>query len=172
MPDCWFLMNVFPEKNFYKEILGDRIAEKFLFAEGTNLRESICLLADKRVKMIFGPCTGLLYIASGIYNVFKQKKHVCLDTIPPMLAYTGKLNMNDIIAFHEYEWWNGTFVDCIKLIKNDNGHMEIKIISEEDKNFDEFMINLQECNKYSAESLYSFIQNKYHHKLKSLKLIS
>jgi hypothetical protein len=68
---------IFDEKNAGKEALrrnglNDDALEDFVFVTGQSLRQAICLLSTDCIRLIFGPCTGLLHCASGIYNFFVQ----------------------------------------------------------------------------------------------------
>jgi hypothetical protein len=148
------------KRTFYTEWVGQELSKKLIFAEGLSLRKAICLIGNKLVKLIFGPSTGLLHCASGIYNVFCERG-LPLEEIPIMLSYIG----NDKVNYQEDLWWGNSLVDAILLVNDGNSSKEIKSIKEID------FKKLKESNSFytsqafTSEAILNYIRNTYNKKL-------
>ncbi len=105
------------KKKFYLQWLGESYSEKLIFVEGLSLRQTFSIIASPAVKLIFGPSTGLMHCASGIYNIISQKMKN-KSAIPIMIAYTGKV----LAGFNENVWWNNSLVETIFPMKIDDGY--------------------------------------------------
>jgi len=115
---------IFDEKNigkedFYSAFLGKpELFERIIFSKGLKLREDISLIASSYTKLVFGPCTGLLHCASGIFNAQKSSG-IPNQQLPKIIVYTGKyFTKNNNTA---KDWWsNSPLVECLILKKKDN----------------------------------------------------
>lgn len=87
------------KKVFYEAWLGPELSKKIIFSQGLNLREALRLVASHYTKLVFGPSTGLMHCASGIYNIFKEREH---SAHPPMIVYTSGL---DNEGRSSWKWW-------------------------------------------------------------------
>lgn len=133
---------------FYKMWFGDEQFSRFIFSSGLKLREDLCLISSRYTKMVFGPCTGLLHCASGIYNNFRRNGLEQVKT-PPIITYTGAWNA-------QFWWGNAPLVNCL-LLRNVMGEKKMSVLDElkewERLNWDDRL----ECSEYTADMLSSFI---------------
>lgn len=112
---------IFDEQNlgketFYREWLGVDKASNLIFSNGLTLREDLCLLSSTYIKMIFGPCTGLMHCSSSIYNFFVAQG-LPIERIPLLVVYTGDTGTSSYIV---EEWWGASpLVNCLMLKKTD-----------------------------------------------------
>lgn len=141
---------------FYNEWLGAELSKKTIFAEGLSLREAIALISSKYTKLIFGPSTGLLHCASGVYNILLQKKLV--ENAPIMVGYLGKDKTNN---YQENFWWGGSYVNAILPIKGNFNNIEIKSIKDIDFQKLKSEGKILECKDYSSESILRYLESTY-----------
>ena len=145
------------KKSFYKSWLGNNQMSKLIFAENLPLRKALCLISSNFTRLIFGPSTGLLHCASGIFNVLNENT-------PMMIAYTGKVDNKYV----EKLWWNKSIVDGIILTKNESNQKTIKSIKNSDfiniKNID--LIDI--CENYTTLDIQKYILNNYSKGISSL----
>jgi len=137
------------KEDFYKEWLGMEKASRFIFAKNFSLRQSLSLLSSTYTRLIFGPCTGLMHCASGIYNYF-VRKGLPPSSIPPIVVYTGRYNGGYTASF----WWETSpLVTCLIIRKGTNGDKELVVLSRltgpERSDWD----TLLHCNEYLPEML-------------------
>ncbi len=110
---------IFDEKNlgkeiFYREWLGADKASNLIFSNGLTLREDLCLLSSTYVKMIFGPCTGLMHCSSSIYNLHLAQG-LPIEKIPLLVVYSGDIGTS---AYNLDEWWaSSPLINCLILQK-------------------------------------------------------
>ena len=152
------------KKDFYEHWLGPELSARLIFAEKTSLREAICLVGSKRTKVIFGPSTGLLHCASGVFNVLLQNGY-SKDLVPMMIGYVG----NDIGNQQEDQWWGKSLVDIVLPIKKGNSK-ELRFLK--DVNFDQvFLTNrLLGSQEISSLMLIDFIKNNCAERLNKLEI--
>jgi len=151
---------VFDEKKvgkraFYGEWLGTELSSRVIFSEGLSFREDLCLLGASRVKMVFGPCTGLMHCVSSIYNHFVYKG-MSPGEAPLMITYTGQYPFDDTAN----DWWgNSPLVHCL-LLKNAPNGVQMRLLSEltdEEKND---LRNVAPCTEYTPDMLMDFISRR------------
>lgn len=145
---------IFDESNLDKKLIYDQwldesITEKLIVAKGLSLREACCLLSSSSVKVIFGPCTGLLHCASGIYKVFQ--KSAPGYPIPLMVPYAGRDNHNH----NEWEWWGDSLVKCLILKEAVAGKKEISVLTENNQK------GFLTCKEYSSDLIIGFLEENY-----------
>jgi hypothetical protein len=150
---------IFDEKGIgkmeiYTEWLGEATASKIIFADRLPLRKVLCLFSAANTKMIFGPCTGLLHCASGIYNSMR-KKGMAADKVPLLITYTGECTHKEK---NNGIWWGNRspLVNCL-LIKTFYGKATLCMIhqlSEEEKTKTS---NVLPVTDYTADMLINFI---------------
>jgi len=120
--------------------------------KGKSLRETFAIMADKRVELIFGPCTGLLHAGSGIYN--NLLKRDIRTTIPHMLVYTG--------MYYEIsdakEWWEGSLVKCMVLKKDLYWRKKISLLEEVDTRELIFQENILPTSEYTTSMIVDFFK--------------
>jgi hypothetical protein len=149
---------VFDEKNigkeaFYREWVGDEGMEKIIFAKGLGLRAALCILSSRYTRLVFGPCTGLLHCASGIYNYYLKDLTCRMEDVPVMVTYTGQYPPADANA--AFWWKNSPLVDCLLLKGTDNNRQIVLLSSlseEEKKSYPQVP-----CSEYTAEMLTEFV---------------
>ncbi|MDP1880836.1 MAG: hypothetical protein Q8K60_07840 [Parachlamydiaceae bacterium] len=150
------------KKEFYEHWLGPQLSENLIFAERMTIRDAICLIGSKKTKFIFGPSTGLLHCASGVFNVLMQKKYP-KGLVPVLLGYVGKCEG----SYQEDQWWGQSLVDTVLLIRNGNRkelnyikNIDFEKISSTDK-----FLSSQEI---TCDILVDFIRKNYSDRLKKL----
>jgi hypothetical protein len=143
------------KEEFYKAWLGDQ-TDKMIFSRNLSLREAVCLLSASSVRMIFGPCTGLMHCASAIYNYYKKMGMDGRD-IPIMITYTGRYQGQESAS----EWWsNSPLIDCIMLKARDNGDcslVKLSDLSPEDQAKNDSL----PCNRYTTGHLTNFVRASF-----------
>lgn len=144
------------KKEFYRQILGEILESRIIFSEANKLRQDLSLISAQQVKIIFGPCTGLLHCASGIYNHLSKngtKQH----DIPIIVTYTGKYNYGNRNANH---WWNNSpLVDCL-LLRSVNGKSEVAVLNELTTEERDREDNQVECEHYTTQMFIDFISDR------------
>lgn len=148
---------IFDENNIGKEALfrnalNDDALEDFIFVKQQPLRQAICLLSTDYIALIFGPCTGLLHCASGIYNSFVQAG-MPMEDIPAMITYSG--HDPDL---NEWEWWGESWVDCIYLEEDPQEGVQIKRLTGRE-------YQSLPCTEYTGPLLINYLNKHYGHKL-------
>jgi len=147
---------IFDEKNwgkelFYREWLGDEAIKKFIFSKGLRLREDLCILGSDYTKFVFGPCTGLLHCASGIYNNFISNGFHDSE-LPVVVVYTGPWDA-------EFWWGASPRINCL-LLKKELGQkkmIELKDLGEDEKRSLDNRLN---CGEYTSGMLTGYIDKK------------
>ena len=148
------------KEKFYREFLGGKLMEKFIFSNSLSLREDISLLGSSYTKLVFGPCTGLMHCASSIYNNYVSNG---LDNkeLPVMITYTGKYLPDEK---HVYLWWANTPLVNVLVLRNRNGIKTMLLmddLSDEQKVINDGL----SCNEYSAGMITEFVNQKLPHKI-------
>jgi ADP-heptose:LPS heptosyltransferase len=98
------------KRSFYQQMLENEHLDQFIFVKRHGLRKDFCLLASDFVHMVFGPCTGLLHCAEGIYNTMDQKGVLSREW-PMLIAYMGPTTSPD--DPDKWYWWGDTHVECL-----------------------------------------------------------
>lgn len=150
------------KKMFYTQWLGAALAGNLIVSEKMSLREAVCLLGSSYAKLIFGPSTGLLHCASGIYNT-RLKAGMRPADLPIMITYVGYDALKRTQA-NEWDWWGGSLVNCILLRKDPEGRKEIHFIEEHNQT------GLLPCQEFTSELLLDFVGRNYREKLIHLGL--
>lgn len=154
--------NIGKEK-FYTELLGARLMNRFIFSKGLSIREAICLLASSHTRLVFGPCTGLMHCASGIYNNYVSNG---LDKAkaPVLITYTGKYLPDE---GHVYLWWNNAPLMNVLVLRNRNNTKTMLLL--DDLNDVEKVTNDgYPCADYSARMLAEFVNKKIPYRAEQL----
>lgn len=160
----WFLelqdikILIFDENNigkeeFYNQLLGPAFSQKFIFSNGLDLRKAITLLSSDKTRLIFGPCTGLMHCASGIYNNFLRTG---LDhhKVPLLITYTGRYHKE-----HENAnfWWNNApLMNCL-IIREKNGLKEMVLLNELTEKEKYSTNDTLDCSEYTSEMILSVL---------------
>ena len=135
---------------FYKELLDKKYFGRLIFSKGLKLREDLCLISSEYVKMVFGPCTGLLHCASGIYN--HLIKNGLVTAAPALIVYSG--------PWDAYFWWNASpLVDCLILKKSAGEKVLLTLNTLRDYEKKDFTDRL-DCSDYTADMIAGFIESK------------
>lgn len=98
--------------------------EKIIVFEGRGLREAMALMANKCVKLILGPCTGLLHLANGVFSYLINVKKRTRDSIPSMIVYVGNVSEYST-EYHPRDWWQNTLIRCY-IFCQDSQHIGFK----------------------------------------------
>lgn len=140
------------KKDFYLNWLGPEAAGDFIFAEGLNLRKAICLLGSDNTKVIFGPCTGLMHCASGVYNSLLHSRKPFKD-VPLMITYLGADP-----TFNKWDWWRDSLADCLLVEKNAKGQNQISRLTG--NNYESLT-----CKDFTTPLLINYLDKHYRNKL-------
>ena len=153
---------IFDERNmgkkaFYSEWLSAAEMEKIIFSEALAFREDLCILSSRYVRVILGPCTGLMHCASGAYNRFVQNG-MSEKEVPLMIVYTSTYGGS--IKNANYWWGNAPYIHCI-ILKKRNFNKVLLLLHDmpmEERNLNDEL----GCSEYTAEMLISFLRGKWH----------
>jgi hypothetical protein len=146
---------IFDEKGadkaaFYNQWLSDTEMQQVIFSVKMKLREDISLLGADCVKMVFGPCTGLMHCASSVYNQFLNQG-MPIEKVPLLVTYTGK--------WDAMEWWsNAPLMNClvIRSVNEEKQMFRLRDLNEEHKyNFSDRL----HSNEYTADMLIDFLRD-------------
>lgn len=150
------------KKDFYEAWLGNQ-TDKMIFSKNLSLREALCILSARSVKMIFGPCTGLIHCASSIYNRYKRLG-MDENDIPIMITYTGPYPEPQ----NARDWWgNSPLIDCLMLKQKDNAGCRLVKLSDlswEDQARNDSL----PCTSYTANHLINFVNAAFQKRSVSL----
>ncbi|MFA0961134.1 glycosyltransferase family 9 protein [Roseivirga sp. BDSF3-8] len=156
---------IFDERNsgkeeFYKEYLQADFTDDIMFCTNPSLRKNINLLSSDFVKVIFGPCTGLLHCAAGAYEIFKYTGRGFED-IPVMIAYFGTA----VAGFetNEWDWWGHSLVDAIYNTMGMSGQKEIKKLEG-------YHYDCLRCSEFETDMLTNYLEKHYGERFKALNL--
>jgi len=138
---------------FYHEWLGQDKASKIIFARKLGLRKDLTILASDHTRLVFGPCTGLVHCASGIYNHF-IRKGMPAASVPSIITYTGKYTAGHTA---HYWWGSSPLVTCLILRKTADGGQEVVSLSQlsDDEKMD--TSRLLGCGEYLAKDIIPFL---------------
>lgn len=149
---------IFDEQNigkesFYREWIGAEQMSKFLFAKKLGLREALCLLSSDYTKLIFGPCTGMMHCASGIYNNFARNGRPAAS-LPKVITYTGRYSDGYTADF----WWAGSpLVSCLVLRTTAGNQKEAVLLSDLPEEEKKDPSRLLFCEEYTPDLLIKFL---------------
>lgn len=151
------------KEQFYTELLGPKLTAKFIFSKGLGLRQAICLLGSSYTRLIFGPTTGLMHCASGIYNSYLNNG---LDkaAIPVLIAYTGKYSVDEV---NVNLWWGNNPLMNVLVLRNRNNKKTMLLLddlSEVEKVTNDEL----PCNEYTAQMLIDFVNQKLPNRVEQL----
>ncbi|OQP67534.1 glycosyltransferase family 9 protein [Niastella populi] len=139
------------KQDFYREFLEDELAARLIFSKENSLRLNICLMSTSQVKMVFGPCTGPMHCASGVYNNF-VKNGMPREQVPLIIVYTGK-NKLTTASF----WWSTSpLVKCL-LLRTTNKNVEMVLLTDLSGEERTRMDNQADCSRYTTEMLIDFV---------------
>jgi hypothetical protein len=144
--------NIGKEK-FYSEWLGTDKVSKMIFSKKLSLREALCILGSDYTKLIFGPCTGLIHCASGIYNNF-VRNGMPAGSIPAIITYTGKYVDGHTAA---YWWGNSPLVTCLILRATPENNKEVVLLSELSEEEKKDTSPLLFSSEYTPEQILNFL---------------
>ncbi len=147
-------MSIGKEK-FYSEILGSKLMEKIIFSKGLPLRQAICLLGSRQTKLVFGPCTGLMHCASGIYNNFVSNG-LDKSTAPVLITYTGKYSPDE---GNVYLWWNNAPLMNVLVLRNRN-NSKTMLLMDNLNDVEKVTNDELPCAEYTAQILTAFVNQR------------
>lgn len=143
------------KQHFYSELLGPKLTEKFIFSKNLSLRQAICLLGSSRVKMIFGPSTGLMHCASGIYNSYVNNG-LDKSKVPVLITFTGLYSTDEV---NVNLWWGNNPLMNVLVLRNRNNKKTMLVLDDlsdvEKTTNDELP-----CSEYTAQMLIEFVHQK------------
>lgn len=136
---------------FYKLWFGEDQYAKFIFSCGLKLRQDLCLIGSHYTRMVFGPCTGLLHCAAGIFNNY-HRNGMPLASVPLMITYTGGWNA-------EFWWGKAKLVTCL-LVRNVMGEKKMSVLTEMNKWEREYWYDRLECYEFTADMIISYLDHR------------
>jgi hypothetical protein len=139
---------------FYRSWLGERVKDRLIVSEKLSLREDICLLGSRSTRLIFGPCTGLMHCASGVYSHYVNRG-MSVSEVPLIVTYTGIYNIHDQNA--SYWWGNSPLVQCL-LLKDIDGKKRMRLLSELSAQERKLNDSLP-CSEYTTQMLVNFVSS-------------
>lgn len=97
--------------------LQENIWKKVIVFEGRGLRQAMSMIAHPQVKLVMGPCTGVMHLANGVYQHKLNQKEIKKSLLPDLIVYTG--NWKELQRYyHPKHWWTGTLIRCIVYSKS------------------------------------------------------
>ena len=142
------------KKELYTARLGTAGATKIIFCNRLGLREALCIVSSDHTKLIFGPCTGLLHCASGIYHIFNKNAKLRRQA-PLMIVYTGIYTK---IEEGARKWWGHCpMVDCL-LLRNYGNKKEIRLLQEVEQNKNLDLTPALPCSEYTTPLLIDMLR--------------
>jgi hypothetical protein len=154
--------NIGKEK-FYNELLGAKLMGKFIFSKGLSLRQAMCLLASSHTQLVFGPCTGLMHCASGIYNNYVSNGLHKAQT-PVLITYTGKYLPDE---GHVYLWWNNAPLMNVLVLRNRN-NSKTMLLMDDLNDVEKATNDGLPCADYTARMLTEFVNQKLPYRVEQL----
>jgi len=156
LPDIKIL--IFDEKNtrkegFYRQLLGPDLARKFIFSNGLDLRKAIALLSSEKLRLVLGPCTGLMHCASGLYN-YLVRTGLDRHKVPLLITYTGKYHKKNENAW--YWWHNAPLMNCM-VIRQRGGRKEMVLLHELTEQEKQATGDTLDCAEYTAAMMLDFL---------------
>lgn len=151
---------IFDEKNagkdiFYREWLGDAAMNKIIFSSGLTLRQDLCLIGSDYTRIMFGPCTGLMHCASGIFNNYVSQGMNRAD-VPLLVVYTGWYGNE---RYDVSGWWeNSPLVNCL-FLKEKHNRKELTALADMTTEERQAQDSLP-CTAYTADILWNYIDSK------------
>lgn len=161
---------IFDENNmgkdkFYRELIGARLMDKFIFCKGLSLRQAFCLLGSSYTRLVFGPCTGLMHCASGIYDNYLNNG-LEREKLPVLITYTGKYHPD---AKTVHWWWsNAPLVNVLALRMRNN--QKTMLLLEELEDVEKKTNSGLLCKEYTISMLTEFIDKKLPYKFTETKV--
>jgi hypothetical protein len=141
------------KESFYEAWLDPELFDRMIFVSNLGLRKDLAILGSSYMKLLFGPCTGLIHCASGIYN-HHVHNGMCGDDVPLMITYTGCYPKTEGNA---NKWWGDSpLVNCI-MLKESNNVKRIRLLkelSEEERELNDSLA----CSEYTSDMLIDFIK--------------
>jgi len=86
------------KSGIYRAVLGGNDAHRMIFAEGLPLRRELSLLGSRFCRVVFGPGSGLLHCAAGLFADAQSSG-------PLLLGYVGAFKYE---KYDEWYWWGNT----------------------------------------------------------------
>lgn len=139
----------------YGNLLEPQEHSKIIFAEKLGLRKDITILGSSQVRLILGPCTGVLHCASGIYNVMHRDGRE-QNELPLIVTYTGvyEKDNNNVRT-----WWESSpLVKCLILFQDKLGDRQITLLTDVDE---DTLRNLDTMpgENYTADLIINFLED-------------
>ncbi|MBA4055270.1 MAG: hypothetical protein C0490_11200, partial [Marivirga sp.] len=150
------LFDPFEDKSIFLRSMNVNM-EDVIVLKKLTLRQTFSVMADKRVGLILGPCTGLMHAASGIYNSLIKRS--LRSSIPILLVYTGLYQREGIQ--NTLVWWRGSLAKCLVLKSDENGNKYISNIMELEESELTFQVNLLPCRDYTSEMVQDYLYRNY-----------
>jgi len=151
---------IFDENNsgkeaLYRSRLNDTQMQRIIFSKGLTLREDLCLLGSEHVNLVFGPCSGLMHCASGIYNNYVSNG-LLADQVPLLTVYTGLYGEK---TYSLQNWWGESpLINCL-LLRKEAGEYKLLQLRDLPREGREDTDRLP-CSEYPASLLITFLNSR------------
>jgi ADP-heptose:LPS heptosyltransferase len=142
------------KEEFYRTFGVD--TSNILILNGLSFRQTCAVMADSRVELVMGPCTGLMHAASGVYNFLMKNKG--REQLPIMLVYTGLYTGNITNAG---VWWRDRLVDCIVLRKDAHGNPQIEKLPDIKQSQLSIQKDVLPCRDYTLSMITNHLKHTY-----------
>ncbi|MDF2476414.1 MAG: hypothetical protein K0S24_1897 [Sphingobacterium sp.] len=108
--------NSLNEKKWLRSSL-ESFVNQIVPVENLALRKVMCLIGNRNVKTVIGPCTGLMHLADGIYSNLINHNVIAAADCPLLLTYTGQQESER--SYHPNNWWGmSKLTQCCVAMKN------------------------------------------------------
>lgn len=148
------------KRSFYRQWLGEPAIDRFIFVENRTLREAFAIISSRSVRMIWGPCSGLMHCASAIYTSL-VRRGLPLEQSPLMVVYAGKEILD---PSHKWDWWGNDIVHCLLVRKDHLDNVKILLLEQ-------FINDNLSCANYTSGLIISFLEKQFRSELESRQLL-
>lgn len=96
-----------PKRARYERYLPAELVDRIVFHRTKSLRGDVAVLASPAVRLVFGPDTGMLHLASAVHAGHQT------PSPPTMMCYAGAWERAD-----PRWWWKGSLAHCAVILRD------------------------------------------------------
>ena len=104
---------------FLKKNLAEDTYDKVYVAKNLEIRNELSLFVNGNIKLVIGPCTGLMHLISGVYSFLLFNLKYEKKDLPLILVYTGDFS-KFLNNYHPKKWWANPIVKVLIRASSDN----------------------------------------------------
>jgi len=146
------ILDPFDDKEQYLRMMNVNIDEAVVLKH-LSLRQTFSVMADPRMGLILGPCTGLMHAASGVYNSLVKRS--LRTNLPALAVYTGLYEREGLQT--AAQWWYGSLAKCLILKTDGAGNKRIVTLEEQDEVDMPFQKDVLPCREYTAALVQEYL---------------